>query len=203
MSTNIKYKCLLTILQMLQARNYDVFEDEDEKDNKTYEDSNPIDRMLKRKIVVKARSKENPDVHLGVIFPPEIKLGVAVAREYIKHLQDNLFQECIIVTEEGITTFALPHLHAVSDIKFQVFTYLQLENNITHHHLFPEHRKITDPKERAEFFKTYKVDPSKMPQYALTDPVVKFLGYKEGDLICVYRKWGNQIVRYYKIVADI
>ena len=79
--THRQYKCLLTIFQMLEDRNYEIVHSRRDDDKKQ---TDSIDHMLQQQIVLRAFNKRNPKQKLAVIFPPEIKLGVAVAREYIK-----------------------------------------------------------------------------------------------------------------------
>lgn len=202
---NIKRKCLLTVLQMLDDRNYEVetsdnLKKEDNKNDSKKKDD--FDQMLDRQIVLTAYHRTNKKLRTAVIFPSEPKLGVALAREYIKFLEEDKVTDCIVVTQEGVTTFALPHLNAMN-VQFQVFTYLQLENNLTHHAMFPKHTEIIDPVEKEAFFKKYKCDKTKYPIYNIRDFVCQYYNYKIGALIRIERRWGGQIIPFVRIVSEI
>jgi DNA-directed RNA polymerase subunit H (RpoH/RPB5) len=199
---NIKRKCLLTVLQMLSDRNYEVEQKEETKKKDTTTKKDDFDEMLCRQIVLTAYHRANEKLRTAVVFPSEPKLGVALAREYIKVLEDDEITDCIVVTQDGVTTFALPHLNAMS-VRFQVFTYLQLENNLTHHAMFPKHTEITDPAEKEAFYKKYKCDKKKYPIYNVRDFVCQYYDYKIGALIKIDRRWGGQIIPFVRIVSEI
>lgn len=59
--------------------------------------------------------------------------------------------------------------------------------SILEHELVPQHR-ILSPEEKREVLSRYGVQPQQLPYILVTDPVVKELGAKPGDIIEIKRK---------------
>jgi DNA-directed RNA polymerase subunit H len=59
--------------------------------------------------------------------------------------------------------------------------------DIFEHALVPMHEILT-PKEREQLLTLYKVKPYQMPQVTSTDPAVKAIGAKPGDVLRIIRK---------------
>jgi len=59
--------------------------------------------------------------------------------------------------------------------------------DIFEHGLVPMH-EILSPKERQALLNQYKVKPYQMPQVTSTDPAVKAIGAKPGDILRIIRK---------------
>jgi len=61
------------------------------------------------------------------------------------------------------------------------------EFNILKHELVPEHI-ILKEEEKNELLEKYKIKPKNLPKILTTDPVVKALNAKEGDILKIIRK---------------
>jgi len=59
--------------------------------------------------------------------------------------------------------------------------------NIFEHELVPKHEMLT-PKEREQFLAQYKIQPYQLPQIKASDPAVKIIGAKPGDILRIIRK---------------
>ncbi|MDH5754703.1 MAG: DNA-directed RNA polymerase subunit H, partial [Candidatus Bathyarchaeota archaeon] len=59
--------------------------------------------------------------------------------------------------------------------------------NIFEHELVPKHEILTS-KEREQLLTQYKVQPYQLPQIKASDPAVKIIGAKPGDILRVIRK---------------
>ncbi|MEM1583111.1 MAG: DNA-directed RNA polymerase subunit H [Nitrososphaerota archaeon] len=59
--------------------------------------------------------------------------------------------------------------------------------SILEHELVPQHR-ILSPEEAKEILARYGVQPQQLPYILVTDPVVKELGAKPGDIIEIRRR---------------
>jgi len=73
--------------------------------------------------------------------------------------------------------------------------------NILSHKLVPEH-KVLSEKEKEELLKRYGITLRQLPRILASDPVVKELGAKPGDVIRIRRKSptaGESI--YYRVVV--
>lgn len=73
--------------------------------------------------------------------------------------------------------------------------------SIFDHELVPFHR-ILSPEEAEEVLRRYSVQPQQLPYILVTDPVVRELGAKPGDIIEIRRKspTAGEAV-YYRIVV--
>ena len=58
---------------------------------------------------------------------------------------------------------------------------------IFEHVLVPKH-EILSEKEKSQLLAQYKIQPYKMPQIKATDPAVKAIGARPGDLLRIIRK---------------
>ncbi|MBC7091122.1 MAG: DNA-directed RNA polymerase subunit H [Nitrososphaeria archaeon] len=72
----------------------------------------------------------------------------------------------------------------------------QKEFSIMDHILVPKH-EILSPEEAKIVLETYRVKPHQLPYILSSDPVVKELGAKPGDIIKITRKSEVAGVAYY------
>ncbi|MEM2110670.1 MAG: DNA-directed RNA polymerase subunit H [Candidatus Bathyarchaeia archaeon] len=59
--------------------------------------------------------------------------------------------------------------------------------DIFKHELVPKHEILT-PEEKAKVLEQYRVEVYQLPRIRTTDPVVRVIGAKPGDLIKIIRK---------------
>jgi DNA-directed RNA polymerase subunit H len=75
------------------------------------------------------------------------------------------------------------------------------EFNILNHELVPEHI-ILSKEEEKEILDKFKIRPENLPKILISDPVVKAIGAKEGDILKIIRKSktaGTSL--YYRVVV--
>jgi DNA-directed RNA polymerase subunit H len=75
------------------------------------------------------------------------------------------------------------------------------EFNILNHELVPEHI-ILKENEKKEVLEKFKIVPQNLPKILLSDPAVKAINAKEGDVLKIVRKSktaGTSI--YYRVVV--
>jgi len=78
---------------------------------------------------------------------------------------------------------------------------LEKEYNILKHELVPKHT-ILNEKERNELFAKFNIKPNQLPRILTTDPVVKEIGAKEGDVLKIDRKSPvSGSTTYYRVVT--
>jgi len=78
---------------------------------------------------------------------------------------------------------------------------LEEDINILKHELVPKHI-IMKEEEVKELLEKYKIEFSQLPKILATDPVVKTLNAKEGDVLKIIRKSSTAgISEYYRIVV--
>ena len=75
------------------------------------------------------------------------------------------------------------------------------EFNILKHELVPEHIIINE-EEKKEVLEKFKIKPKNLPKILTTDPVVKALNAKEGDILKIIRKSKTAgTSTYYRVVV--
>ncbi|MCD6312374.1 MAG: DNA-directed RNA polymerase subunit H [Thaumarchaeota archaeon] len=76
------------------------------------------------------------------------------------------------------------------------------EPSILEHFLVPKHR-ILSPEEAKQVLERYRVQPHQLPHILVSDPVVKAIGAKPGDIIEIIRDSptaGKSV--YYRLVVS-
>ena len=75
------------------------------------------------------------------------------------------------------------------------------EIDITKHQFVPKHILLSD-KEKEELLKTYGITLKQLPRILITDPVIKLLKGKVGDVVKIVRKspTAGETV-YYRVVV--
>ena len=73
---------------------------------------------------------------------------------------------------------------------------------VTMHHMVPKHEVMTQD-ERKELLEMLNVEKEQLPRILETDPVVKEIGSKKGDVLRILRKsdTGGESVYYRLVVA--
>jgi DNA-directed RNA polymerase subunit H len=74
-----------------------------------------------------------------------------------------------------------------------------MEINVLKHKLVPKHRILS---EKEELLKKYNVSLDKLPKILITDPVVKALNAKIGDVIEIERDFEGFKSIYYRVVTE-
>ncbi|MCX8188186.1 MAG: DNA-directed RNA polymerase subunit H [Nitrososphaeria archaeon] len=78
----------------------------------------------------------------------------------------------------------------------------QKEFSIMNHILVPKH-EVLSSEEAKNILETYRVKPHQLPYILSSDPVVKELGAKPGDIIKITRKSDvSGIAYYYRYVIE-
>ena len=76
------------------------------------------------------------------------------------------------------------------------------EFDISKHVLVPKHVKLSE-KEKKELFEKYVAELRDLPRILKTDPAIKHISVKEGDIIKIFRKspTAGEIVFYRRVVS--
>ena len=74
--------------------------------------------------------------------------------------------------------------------------------NITEHFLVPEHIKLTE-QEKSELLEKYNISQKQIPMIKITDPAIKHLNVKYGDIIKITR-WSptSKITEFYRMAIN-
>jgi DNA-directed RNA polymerase subunit H len=111
-------------------------------------------------------------------------VGIVAMNQLYKIMKEKEIDRSIVITEGRYT-------HAVKQGAKKKKVELLLKSfpvfDIFEHALVPRH-EILSVKERQQLLDMYKVKPYQMPQIGSTDPAVKAIGAKPGDVLRVIRK---------------
>ena len=71
------------------------------------------------------------------------------------------------------------------------------------HKLIPVHTKLSE-KDKKEFLEQYKVDPTEIPKIFESDPALRHMDVKPGDIIKIERKspTAGKTVFYRGVISD-
>jgi len=114
----------------------------------------------------------------------EATVGIAAMNLLYKVMKEKDLERAIVITEGRYT-------HAVKQGAKKRKVELLLKSfpvfDIFEHALVPMH-EILSEKERTRLLTQYKVQPYQIPQVKSTDPAVKAIGAKPGDILRIIRK---------------
>jgi DNA-directed RNA polymerase subunit H (RpoH/RPB5) len=123
----------------------------------------------------------------GVFNEP--KLNVHSVKECLAIAEELGSNHCLIVYID-IVTPVVKKLVANSAIRIELFRKKELGYNITKHVFVPKHQLAT-PEERKALVKYI----SNIPHIRTTDAVVRFLGFRTGDIVRINRHDGSVAYR--------
>jgi DNA-directed RNA polymerase subunit H len=111
-------------------------------------------------------------------------VGIVAMNQLYKVMKEKEIERAIVITEGRYT-------HAVKQGAKKRKVELLLKSfpvfDIFEHALVPKHETLSE-KERAALLEKYKIKPYQMPQITSTDPAVKAIGAKPGDVLRIIRK---------------
>jgi len=117
------------------------------------------------------------------IVPGEATVGINSLNRLQKAMKDAEVERGIIVTDGRYT-------HAVKQgakkKKIELLPKMFPAFNLFEHLLVPKH-EILEPEEREQLLTKYRVQPYQLPQISSSDPTVKAIGAKPGDILRIIR----------------
>jgi len=117
-------------------------------------------------------------------IPGETTVGVASLNRLQKVMKEVKIERGIIVTE-GRYTHAVKQGAKKKKIELLPKTFPVFD--LFEHALVPKHEILTS-EERQQLLAQYKVQPYQLPQIEASDPAVKAIGAKPGDVLRIIRK---------------
>lgn len=117
-------------------------------------------------------------------IPEEGTVGIAIAKSLYKIMEERNIEKGIIITTGKYT-----HAARVNAKKnnIELLPKIFPAFNIFTHELVPKHEILT-PKEREQMLAQYKIQPYQLPQIKVSDPTVKAIGAKPGDILRIIRE---------------
>lgn len=133
-------------------------------------------------------------------LPSRGTIGVAYIKQLIKIMEEEELDRAIVVTS-GRYTQAARKLARKGGIELipRIFPSF----NIFDHVLVPKH-EIVKPDERKKLLQEYRVQPYQLPRLKASDPAVKAIGAKPGDIVRIIRDspTAGKYISYRHVVED-
>ena len=117
-------------------------------------------------------------------FLGKVTVGIAMMNALYKLLEEKGLERAIVITE-GRFTHAAKQGAKKRKIELLPKTFPVFE--IFDHKIVPKH-EILDEEEKKVVLARYKIQPYQMPQIKATDPAVKAIGARPGDMLRIIRK---------------
>ena len=117
-------------------------------------------------------------------FLGKATVGIAMMNALYKLLEEKGLERAIIITE-GRFTHAAKQGAKKRKIELLPKTFPVFE--IFDHKIVPKH-EILDKEEKKAVLAQYKIQPYQIPQIKATDPAVKAIGARPGDMLKIIRK---------------
>jgi DNA-directed RNA polymerase subunit H len=111
-------------------------------------------------------------------------VGIAMMNALYKLLEEKKLERTIVITEGRFTHAAKK---GAKNRKVELLPKSFPVFEIFEHKLVPKHEILTE-KEKSQILSQFKLQPYQMPQVKATDPAVKAIGAKPGDMLKVIRK---------------
>ena len=122
------------------------------------------------------------------------KLNINSIKEYIKLIEEKGINHAIIIYLNVITSSAKKVVENLYNVTIELFTFNELQFNITTHKLVPTHTRLTST-ETTEFKAKYG---TKIPVLLKSDPMSRFYNFTRGQIIKVTRCNGTISYRIVK-----
>ncbi|RJS85112.1 DNA-directed RNA polymerase subunit H [Candidatus Bathyarchaeota archaeon] len=168
---------------LLELRGYKQLEREESRDG----------------VYIKAEKRDGEKILIWAI-PTEGTTGKDIILRFKKRINEEGAKEGILLTNGRYTVSAISEAEKrnieLIPQNFPTF-------NIFEHVLVPKHEILT-PQEREALLKKYRVKPYQIPNIRASDPVVRAIGAKPGDILRIYRKspTAGTYISYRYVVED-
>ncbi|TIA69903.1 hypothetical protein E3P91_03380 [Wallemia ichthyophaga] len=134
-----------------------------------------------------ASLEDNPDDQIFVYFADEPSIGIKTMRKFLTVLEERKIGRGILIYPEKLTPAANKVIaEMAADYKLQAFTESELQVNITHHQLVPQHEVLT-AEEKKLLLQKYRLKPTQLPRILTSDPVARYFGLERGQVVKIIR----------------
>ena len=138
---------------------------------------------------------------LMVIMDTNEKVGIETVRRVIHELMSDI-QVAILIIRKKITPFAqqaIDQLHHGNNGRIEVFTFSDLYVNIRQHKFVPQHQ-VLSKEEKEVVTKSFSANDAVFPKLLKSDPIARYYGLTQGDMIKFIRKTGYETRNIYRVV---
>ena len=153
---------------LLKLRKYKLIKKEKDKEVTTYVVETPKE---KKKLLIWC-------------IPEEKTVGITYLNRITKAMKEAKIERGILITS-GRYTHSVKQSAKKKKIELLPKTFPVFD--IFEHQLVPKHEILTE-EEKRKVLKQYRVQPYQLPQIKASDPAVKVIGAKPGDILRIIRK---------------
>lgn len=173
------------ILEILRTRKYQFIEDQETEKYIDY--------------IAESMEEIGGGSRVVVRIPTKSTVGVQEVRALHKKQEEEGFEEAIIIAEERFTHYAKKE---AAELGIEVFESHHPMFNVFTHDLVPLHERLTE-KEKREILKQFNIEIHQLPKIKKTDPAVKNINAKPGDVIRILREGlDHETFATYRLVVD-
>lgn len=124
---------------------------------------------------------------IKIIYFLPFKFKLSELKQKINEDNNETYELIILVIKEKLTQNNIK-LNSSLNLPIQLFDINELQFNITKHILVPKHELIKDEKEVLDIIQKYNLKTKfQLPYILKTDPISKYLGLKNGDIVRIVR----------------
>jgi len=143
--------------------------------------------LSRESLTMLKQMRDDPSVQMYVFFHKEAKVGVKDIREYTERMERDRVFRAILVVMKDLTPSGRKGLEVIqSHFRLEWFLENELQVNITEHILVPKHEVLTSEEKRA-LLTRYKLKPSQLPRILWKDPVARYFGLQNGQVVKITR----------------
>lgn len=183
-----------TILEMLRDRGYVVLDSEEDlkMDRETFGRAFIAASGSRESLTMLKQKADDPSDQIYVFFPEEAKgkaLGVKPIAMKAERMEKDTVYRSIVVLQTGLTPHAKQAVERLSvgqRFRMEIFFENELLVNITQHVLVPKHELLSDEDKNA-LLKRYKLKESQLPRIQRSDPIARYYGLVQGDVVKITR----------------
>ena len=179
------YKSYITILKILKKRGYIVDTNNINKDYNTFVQFN-LNNNTRSSLNEIFEKVDNPNEKIYIFFPDDDKLGVKTIRNYVDVMKEHDVTNSIILVKDSISPFAKQALKEFDGVNMNYFTETETQYDITEHKYQPKFALLTTT-EKQNLLKKYNLTDGKLPIINMDDPIARYYGLLEGDIIKIIR----------------
>ncbi len=134
--------------------------------------------------------KKNSGKQIIVIWSKN-DVGVAFINTLYKKMKEEDIKNAMIIKFGKLTPNANTTITELAhELTIQVFDYSEICINPTKHILVPKH-ELLSKKETEQLLESYKIKKNQLPRIFHTDAIVKYYGWKRGNIVKISRKNGS------------
>jgi DNA-directed RNA polymerase I, II, and III subunit RPABC1 len=125
-----------------------------------------------------------------VILSCEPKAGKTLATWMLQSIAESGCKHLVAVIAADLTSGARKELDAASDVRVEIFSFLEMSFNLMEHKLVPRHRPMSVEEAQAVLQK-YLVEEGDVPRIKQSDPVCRWLDVAKGTMMEITRSPGT------------